>query len=139
MQQITFVSRPVAQAMAARENWAVISIADPEEGPAQLQPGWADVLRLEFHDVDAAEGTYRVFDPEMARSVLDFGILHLEQGHSLLVHCHLGVSRSAAVAVVLGSLYQVPVLCGAIKLNPSYALYNRHVYRTLMNALHGYD
>ena len=138
MQRIVFVSRATAQAMAARLGWSVISISDPDEGPAQLAEGWYGVLRLEF--MDAEEGSVHgpLFDEAMADDVLTHAEQALEAGRSLLVHCHAGVSRSAAVAMALGEFHGLPVFSGDVPLSPRYALHNKHVYRLMHRAMAGY-
>jgi predicted protein tyrosine phosphatase len=136
---IRFVSRAVAQPLPGCKRWAVISISDEEQGPAKLQDGWGPVLRLEFLDIDAEQGEGVLFDKAMAKQILAFADEAFAEGLSLLVHCHAGLSRSGAVAVFLGSVYKLGVYADTIRMHPGYGLYNKHVYRTLLRVMQGYD
>lgn len=139
MQVIRFVSRAVVQALPGRKDWAVISISDKEQGPAQLLEGWGPVLRLEFLDIDAEQGDGVLFDKLMAKQILDFADEAFASGMSLLVHCHAGLSRSGAVAVFLGGVHKLDVYADSIRMHSGYGLYNKHVYRTLLRVMQGYD
>lgn len=92
---------------------ALISISSPEpfgSGPARLQDGWAAVLRLEFHDVTLLHlsDSYRLFDEEMAREILDFFYAEI-QDKPLWVHCDAGMSRSMGVASFLSMITDRPL------------------------------
>lgn len=139
MQRIVFISRAEAEKLMADPEWAVISISEPAGTPAQLAEGWADVLRLEFVDADEHCEDGELFSTQMAKAVLTFAEHAVNQGQSLLVHCHAGVSRSAAVAVALGQLHNLPVFSLTVRLAPTYSLYNKYVYRLLYRAMMGYE
>jgi predicted protein tyrosine phosphatase len=138
MQHIVFMSRADAEAQAADPGWAVISISEPFRQPAELAEGWADVLRLEFDDVDEHGAGSTLFTDRMARTVVEYAERAIRQGHSLLVHCHAGVSRSASVAIALGQQHRLPVFNRTIRLSPAYSLHNKYVYRLLHRAMTGY-
>ncbi len=103
--RIKFTSRQLAESMLGDPNTAVISIGSPGVPEAQLAPTFISVLRLSFFDAVPADpympSRPGLFDGHMARQVIDYiGKLHAtEMDFTLLVHCELGVSRSAAVAL----------------------------------------
>lgn len=113
----------------------LISIHDRSIGPATLdENAWADVLRLQFDDRDVGDG--ELFASHHAQAVDAFVQKHAHVPH-MVVHCTMGVSRSAAVALAIAQwppgrrLYQ--------QTRPVYNVfrevpnYNRHVYRTLLS------
>lgn len=138
MQRIVFISRKDAEAAPADPAWAVISITEPRRKPASLAEGWADVLRLKFDDVDERRETGVLFTDQMAHAILDYAEQAIKRGNSVLVHCHAGLSRSAAVAIALGQRHQLPVFNRSIQLSPTYSLHNKFVYRLLHRAMSGY-
>lgn len=100
---------------------AVISITSPEDPLAAIKDGFHSVLRLQFDDdceesvgervgaipdicPDGAVRCHNLVLPDAhhAKVIYDFiRQLHAERGektHHLIVHCHAGISRSAAVA-----------------------------------------
>jgi predicted protein tyrosine phosphatase len=97
-----------------------ISIQDPDATPARLAPGFAAVLRLAFHDVEAARAAPEdvLFAAEHAAAVLAF-VAQWPGVERIVVHCHAGVSRSPAIA--LG-------LCDALGLSWSAALEGAYPY-----------
>lgn len=106
IRQIHYTSRERAESIAALPHMAVISITDPGTPEAQLDPAFADVLRLSFYDAVPADEFLPapipgMFDHLMARRIGNF----VREMHaaprdiSVIVHCEYGVSRSAAVAL----------------------------------------
>ena len=115
----------VACALAARPDWAVISITCVGDAPAPLQPGWGALLRVAFDDVDVATaGDARLFGPAHAAAILTFADQVAPTVKGILVHCHAGISRSAAVAKFLAERLDAAF-------PDKYAVYNRRVYSTL--------
>lgn len=139
MQHIVFLSRKDAEARLSDPNWAVISITESLRKHANLAEGWADILRLEFDDVDEHGQGAKLFTDQMARQILEYAQQAVGSGQSLLIHCHAGVSRSAAVAIALGQVHRLPVFNRTIQLSPAYSLHNKFVYRLLHRAMSGYD
>lgn len=87
----------------------IISITDPGDAEVELDVA-ADVLRLAFYDVHAAGGLVSKLMMgqgngdlpciDHVEAILDFG-RKLPAKARVLVHCHAGVSRSAAAAFLL--------------------------------------
>lgn len=143
MVKVKFISKAAAEQIIPSDNMALISIREPAEW-VSLSPKWKNVLEAEFHDVDP--------NPEPGTPLTNFGIdyddlvnfnpLHAEailnwvremrpNVEQLIVHCHAGISRSAAVAK-----YIVDCVDGfewENRQNVNYSLHNKHVYRVLMN------
>lgn len=126
----------MAEAVAPPPNCGIISIKTPSMSEATLRDGWAAILRLSFFDTDDDKGEDilpgTVFDPAGARAILDFveTNANLEE---LVIHCDLGISRSAAVAILLGEYLGVPVYRQGAPVDPRYRQHNAHVYRVLFN------
>lgn len=76
----------------------MVSIVDAGCAPADLEPGWCAVLRLEFDDIDGSYGEFKVFSWKQAFRVVDFMHEHAE-ADNISVHCRYGIARSAAVAL----------------------------------------
>jgi predicted protein tyrosine phosphatase len=86
---------------------ACISITNPRQSPASLEDGWAEVLRLGFHDTDRRGGGFTEMTLEHAMDVLAFGRRHAAA--PLTVPCQFGQSRSVAVGVFLAAWLGRPV------------------------------
>jgi predicted protein tyrosine phosphatase len=125
LKYVIYTDRQSAEAKDGWATWAAISISEPDYYPANLKEGWFDVLRLEFHDVNSAVGEYTVFSEEDALRIIEF-VRKAQENlcEGILVHCHAGISRSAAVAKWIAEQYNLPF-------NHNYELYNKMIYRTL--------
>jgi len=82
----------------------VLSILDPDtpEPPkfAVLPPD--QLLRLRFHDViEEDQPLTEAPSPMHVRAILKFGAEAVRAHHRILIHCHMGISRSTAAAVML--------------------------------------
>lgn len=113
----------------------LISIVSPDDDtePMDLhENAWSAVLYLRFHDVDPKgcseewKRKYRLFGFEDAKAVIAFLDANEESNEAVWVHCEAGISRSAGVAKFIAERYRLPF-------NEGYSLYNKHVYRTLVN------
>lgn len=94
-------------------------------------PGWRAVLPLRFHDTDGQQMGLEVFTTEQAAQILLFAQAN-QDADELVVHCSMGHSRSAAVAIFLSEKFNVPCLKEQRQVNwESWPGYNRLVYRTL--------
>jgi predicted protein tyrosine phosphatase len=128
--ELRILSREAAERYQPQGLEVCISIADPEVPAAQLSPGFAAVLRLAFSDIVAAETPADVlFAPEHAAAVVDF-VNRWRHAERLVVHCHVGASRSPGVALGLCDRYGWP----AAELERGYPSWNRWVRQVL--ALH---
>jgi predicted protein tyrosine phosphatase len=100
------LSRAAAEAITQPTGAALISISDPRSPRPRIAPGaWLASLALRFHDAcgpDPARPWLRPPRPSHARRIARFVRSHARQ--SIAVHCEMGVSRSAAVCVLLSRL-----------------------------------
>lgn len=134
MNRISFLPRNVAEKYNPAPGSVLISIHDLSDPPMLAQPGWQEVLVLRFHDTDGQQSGLEVFAPEHARSILAFAERH-KDASELVVHCQMGYSRSAAVAIYLAEKYGVPCfkeqrpVCWE-----NWKVYNKLVYRALHTA-----
>ncbi|MCW3784320.1 hypothetical protein [Defluviimonas salinarum] len=102
----------LARALERTRPDLVISITDPDDifDPGSRDPARArialagvdcPVLSLAFHDVDQVLRDFIAPTLEDGRKVIAAVDAHLPgDGGTLLVHCHLGMSRSPAVALL---------------------------------------
>jgi predicted protein tyrosine phosphatase len=84
-----------------------ISITNPRQSQAELEDGYADILRLGFHDTDQVGGNFTVMSREHAKAVLEFGAKHKDA--PLMVHCDAGASRSVGVGLFLAAWLNRPL------------------------------
>lgn len=128
MNHVTFISREQAQRLVPPAGAVIISVHDKSEAPAQLQNGWAGRLTLEFHDTDGRSLGLTAFSAAMAAQVWQFVDSHLE-APELFVHCQMGVSRSAAIAMAIALPLAVPCYCNDRAVTPSsHPWLNKQVY-----------
>jgi predicted protein tyrosine phosphatase len=120
---LCILSREGAERYEPRGLEICISIADPDAPPAELSPKFAAVLRLGFSDIVAVETPADVlFAPEDAAAVVEF-VDRWQHAERLVVHCHVGASRSPGVALGLCDRYGWP----AAELERGYPSWNRWV------------
>lgn len=125
-----FVSRPTAEKMPGWIDGAIISITEPDVEEADLMQGWYAIHRAVFHD---AEPQKVIRDPlivmtaKHAEDIVNFVHTVAPNVKTIVIHCKGGISRSAAVAKWIAEAYELPF-------NEGYILYNKHVYRQLVNA-----
>jgi len=104
-----------------------ISISDPSAPPARLSNGFAAVLRLYFSDiVEAISPEDVLFAPEHAATIVEF-MERWRHADRLVVHCHVGQSRSPGVALGLCDRFGWP----AEELEQRHPFWNRWVRQTL--------
>jgi len=108
----------------------VISITAPGELAPLNEDAWSSVLRLQFHDLDewhvGPEYANQIkFNLAHAQAILNWLTIYGSTVEAVWVHCALGISRSAAVALFIADRYDIPI-------NRARASsYNKLVYRTL--------
>jgi predicted protein tyrosine phosphatase len=91
---------------ADRQVSHVLSILDPEQPEPEAFGAYGEHARLElkFHDIIEEAPGFRAPQAEDVAKILEFGqdILHdPENRRHLLVHCHMGISRSTAAMALL--------------------------------------
>jgi predicted protein tyrosine phosphatase len=108
---------------------AVISITTKSEHDAKINN--ETILRLQFDDMDEdisdSEIEYVLFNNNHCEKILNFIKNMPKNIRIIIVHCHAGISRSAAVAKFLANYYVDE------SFNHSYTLYNKLVYSALVN------
>lgn len=104
------LSRQAAEAYAPNGGKTVcISVTDPQSPPAELHPGFADVLRLSFHDLTPEHcpaGAMTDCGPAAFMGIADAGEVvrfaaHHADADVFVIHCEAGVSRSRSIAEAL--------------------------------------
>lgn len=129
---LRFMSRQDVLRFAPLPGSALISIHDRSEPALQFDDPWGPVLQLRFHDTQPGTLGLELFSVDHAKRVLAFAEQHGASSPELIVHCHAGNSRSAAIALFLASQYGVKCLRDGIpQLLERHMLYNRYVYRVL--------
>lgn len=133
LRRVIFVSQHRAERMIPPRDAALISITDASSRPANLQAGWAAVLRVSFDDVDPltfadeAESPGAIGEDEVVEMAA-FAADQAGRCRRLVVHCKHGVSRSAAVARAICHAANLPF-------PPAYEKYNRYVFMVLRGAV----
>ncbi len=113
--------------MAGHSQVGVISITEPDRFVKALDESrWPFVLRLYFHDVDEPWKDRVMFTEAQADEILDWLKEHEDEMTGVYTHCAAGISRSAAVTKFISDVY------GCFFDERKGALFNRHVYRVLM-------
>jgi predicted protein tyrosine phosphatase len=134
LQEVVFIGRAEAEALYGSEDWAVISINEPEasDGAAKPQSGWHAVHQVAFHDISAPvlNMPYVLMDVGQAQDIANFVRAVAPVAAGIIVHCRAGVSRSAAIARWISKTYGLPF-------PDDYAWDNRHVYELLRTAAEG--
>lgn len=106
----------------------VISIVTADSDCYAISTSFLDSIQLVFEDNEQS------FTPSLANSIIDFINKHKNsQCSQIIVHCLMGISRSAAVALFLEEYINSAVI-DDIQRSP-YRNYNRFVYSTLINTL----
>lgn len=136
MDLISFHSRHVAERLGPPPESVLISIYDRSEPRLVPQPGWTDVLYLRFHDSDGSHLGLEQFSLDQAQQALDFVHRHLG-AYQLVIHCQMGRSRSAALALFFSDLLGVRCYNGTAPVDPKYNQQNHRVVRLLREALDG--
>jgi predicted protein tyrosine phosphatase len=78
----------------------MIRITNPGEDLLPLQNSnlFRDVLEIRFYDFDKEQNGLQIFDDHHADILLDFFQKHTNC-ENMIIHCDIGISRSAGVAV----------------------------------------
>lgn len=130
-QRVAFISLHQVQKLPGRPDTVLVSIQDRHYAP-KLQPGFADVLVLDFDDHDperdGLDALAEKFTPEQATQLREWVMTHgrATAPRNLLVHCNAGISRSAAIAWWVHREFGTPL---STRFPACYL--NRHVLRLL--------
>ena len=125
--EFVLLSRDRAERYEPQGTEICISITDPGAPDVALADAFADVLRLEFHDIAAAGTRGEVlFSPEHAQRIREF-VGAWPQATRIVVHCTGGASRSPGVALGLCDLHAWP----ATALERAKPFWNSHVRAVL--------
>jgi predicted protein tyrosine phosphatase len=123
--QVEFVSQENAEERSPQGREGIISITTPDLGPARLKPGWYPVLWIEFDDLEEYESGAVLFEKAHANRILGWLDRNEDRLDRIVVHCRMGVSRSAAVARFIADRY------GIEEFDREYDLFNKRVLRML--------
>jgi predicted protein tyrosine phosphatase len=125
--ELRILSREGAERYEPQGVEICISITDPTAPPAQLSPAFAAVLRLVFSDIVAIETPLDVlFAADHAEAIVGF-VEQWRHAERLVVHCHVGASRSPGVALGLCDWFG----WSATALEEGYPAWNRWVRQVL--------
>lgn len=132
IKRIIFAGGYTAETIGPFEDWAVISIGEPDVTKPNIRAGWHDVLPLSFHDVDPdkpieSQSEYTLMATSDAVEIVEYVRKVAPNVDAILVHCKAGISRSAAVAKWIAEQYELPF-------DHDYPHINRFVYRLLQEA-----
>ena len=103
--KISFMSQDKAETIIPDPNTALISIIGTD-GWRKLKPGWEQILKLTFDDIEEKTEDYILFNKQHALAILDFIQKLPPEIDHIIIHCWAGVSRSGAVAKFLCEYYQ---------------------------------
>jgi len=127
--RIYFLSEAEAVQLEPTCNRVMVSVTVPYKIADIKEDGWAaPVLRLQFHDIDMFTRAFTLFNEEHAAKIINWleeYISVLSGNVMVLVHCHAGISRSAAIAKFIADWAELK------NFNHKYTLYNKHVYSML--------
>ncbi len=127
---------------------AFISIYDNDGGekPRICKVLWHSGIFVQFDDVEKyikeqTIGNYKKpaiipISKDQAKEIVNYiqYLQELPDSLKLIIHCYAGISRSAAVGKFINDYYKMRL--------PQYerlSLYNKFVYRQLMNEVNGYE
>jgi predicted protein tyrosine phosphatase len=106
--EVLVCSAAEARKMRATSNGVVIAVRDLGTPAIPLKAGWKAVLSLEIPDVDVHGLGDQAWDlAAPAREVAQFVRLHAAATR-ILLHCHLGVSRSRSIAAAICEHHRWP-------------------------------
>ncbi len=147
IKSVKFLSQGQAENITPAPNIAIISIMSPNSPPARLDEGSFHSIRREwFYDIDRyiylrdySSGRINVQHPiteDQAKNIISYieSLKDDTKELELIVHCEMGVSRSAAIAKFVQDYYNVPIATDFILFNDDddyFRYHNRKVFFTL--------
>ena len=103
--------------------WVEVGYGEPRE--AKLDKKWGDILRLWVHDIDKPWQNYILFSEDDADRIINWLKKHEDELKGILVHCAMGISRSAAIARFIAKVY-------GLDFDEREGIqFNRHIFNTL--------
>lgn len=96
------------QSIIPKEDFLLISISCPEDHAPNLRhfedlPNCKGILKLWFDDTEACND-YNAFTKKQAEITTQRILDHKDSAKLVLVHCKMGISRSAAVAAIFSKI-----------------------------------
>ena len=136
---VEFMAMDEARKLAPREDVGFVSITDPSFS-CPISNGWGSVLHLTFVDSEYDETVIRIFGNDFERIYTDYfnkGLANQlvtfisrvagnREQTGILVHCHHGQGRSAAVAMYVANRF-------SLKLHGDLSRHNKLVLQLLNN------
>jgi len=133
IEKITFMPRTSAKVHQPGEKSILISVHDASEPQLIPEGNFQNILYLRFHDTDEQDGVLTPFDKNHAKWIFSF-LKRNTEAKELVVHCTMGVSRSAAIAIFFSEMLGVQCEREGLKVNyQTWPMYNKLVYRVLCN------
>lgn len=103
-------------------NYIAISVVTEEKDKFELNTNFKDSVQLVFGDDENS------FTKEQALQIIN--LVKNNQQTNIVVHCLMGISRSAAIALFLDEWLNQTYISDISR--SRYVNYNRHVYTTLL-------
>lgn len=125
---VIHMSQARAEILHPHDDTALISITEPGY-TANLKSGWSNLLRLQFHDIDSPVRGYKQFSVHDAKLIMMFLNALPDQVEEVIIHCHAGISRSAALSYWLHNFIGIE-----IKNEGKFLLKNKHIVSVMENA-----
>jgi rhodanese-related sulfurtransferase len=101
-------SAPEAARLRPSRHGVVIALRDPGSAPAPLKSGWGALLPLEVPDVDVSGELPPPANLEPLAEALAEFVIHHRDARRIVLHCHLGVSRSRSTAAAICETFEWP-------------------------------
>ena len=100
------LSESQARGRTFSADYILISIQDPNEPPVALPepPHCRGILRMQFDDITARQGSLTLFSREQTSAILDFVEEHKREAALIACHCKMGMCRSPAVLAALAEV-----------------------------------
>jgi predicted protein tyrosine phosphatase len=105
----------------------VIAIRDPAAPIVKLRSGWRAVLSLEVPDVDPSGDLTPLVDLGYAGDTIVEFLTANRNAEGIVLHCHLGVSRSRSIAAAI---------CEAFAWPYQWTVLHEPLYRAVLDACH---